>query len=282
MDREFSDIDVVGLSRESARLRRAVAELGYAENRHVSEATGGAQLQYLRPASPLESHAHMTKRPRPGGLRNEAHSAADHLDVFLDAMRMDHDVDLRYRLDIDPYAISPADILLTKLQIGRAAEKDVHDIVALLKDVPLGETDDGACIDARRLAVACAADWGLWFDITGNLRVVAALIADYELDDNDAHPRRRASAGRAGNDHKAGEVAALSAASAARHPAAVAPRGRGARGLGGHRPAHRGLSERQTPERRNAGRPLSRPPGRGCQHPAFARAGVGAGRPPTC
>ena len=63
------------------------------------------------------------------------------------------------------------------------AEKDVHDIVALLKDVPLGETDDGACIDVRRLAVACAADWGLWFDITGNLRVVAALIADYELDD---------------------------------------------------------------------------------------------------
>ncbi len=184
MDREFSDIDVVGLSRESARLRRAVAELGYAENRHVSEATGGAQLQYLRPASPLESHAHMTKRPRPRGLRNEAHSAADHLDVFLDAMRMDHDVDLRYRLGIDPYAISPADILLTKLQIGRAAEKDVRDVVALLKDVPLGETDDAACIDARRLAVACAADWGLWFDITGNLRVVAAMIADYELDDD--------------------------------------------------------------------------------------------------
>jgi hypothetical protein len=107
--------------------------------------------------------------------------AADHVDVFLDVMRMDHDVDVRSRLDIDPVAISPADILLTRLQIGELAEKDVHDIVALLKDVPLGETDDNGCIDTRRLARACAQDWGTAFDVCASLEAVAALLAGFGL-----------------------------------------------------------------------------------------------------
>ena len=185
MDREFSDIDFIGLSRESARLQRAFAGLGYEQDRHVAQATGGAQLQYVRRARLLESHDHLLKRPRPLGPANVALPAADHVDVFLDIMRMDHDVDVRSRLDIDAVAISPADILLTKLQMGELAEKDVHDIVALLKDVPLGETDDERCIDVRRLARACAQDWGMAFDVRASLETVAALLAGFALSDDE-------------------------------------------------------------------------------------------------
>jgi hypothetical protein len=180
MDREFSDIDFVGRSRESAGLQRALAKLGYEENRHVGQATAGGQLQYTKPARLLESRAHMLKRPHPSTF-NVTGSVVDHIDIFLDVMRMDHDVDVRGRFGIDPYAISPADILLTKLQIGELAAKDVHDVIALLKDLPLSETDDNASIRTAHLARACARDWGIFSDVAANLATVAAGLADYPL-----------------------------------------------------------------------------------------------------
>ena len=183
VDREFSDIDLIGLSGETARLRRTFEELGYEENHYVAQATGGAQLQYLTRTQPLE-HARMLERPQPLEPANVA-SNADHVDVFLDAMRMDHDVDARGRLTLDPYAISPADVLLTKLQIGQIAAKDLHDIIALLKDVPLGDRDGNASINASRLARACARDWGLFHDVVANLELVASGLGDFSFRDEE-------------------------------------------------------------------------------------------------
>ena len=67
VDREFSDIDLVGLSRQSGRLGRLFAELGYEENRYVSQATSGSQSQYVKPWVLLESRAHFAKRPHSPG-----------------------------------------------------------------------------------------------------------------------------------------------------------------------------------------------------------------------
>ena len=183
MDREFSDIDFIALSSQGARLRRVVEQLGYEENHHVTQATGGAQLQYLKRARLLEARAHMLKRPRPLGPANATSPTVDHIDIFLDVMRMDHDIDVRGRLDIDPYAISPADALLTKLQIGEMADKDVHDVIALLKDVPLSGTDDNATINVPHLAQVCARDWGIYHDVAGNLDVTTVELAGYLLSD---------------------------------------------------------------------------------------------------
>ena len=181
MDRGFSDIDFIGLSSEGARLRRVVKQLGYEENYYVTQATGGAQLQYLERPRLLEARAHMLKRPRPLGPANVTSPTVDHIDIFLDVMRMDHDVDVRGRLAIDPYAISPVDTLLTKLQIGEMADKDVHDVIALLKDLPLSGKDDNATINAPHLARVCARDWGISHDVTANLGLVVARLADYQL-----------------------------------------------------------------------------------------------------
>jgi len=181
VDREFSDIDLVGLSRHSGRLGRLFAELGYEENRYVSQATSGSQSQYVKPWVLLESRAHCATRPRPPGPTPATKPLVDHIDVFLDVMRMDHDVDVRDRLEIDDLAISPVDVLITKLQIGRPAEKDVHDVVALLKDVPLGETDDNASIDLVYLARICSRDWGIYHDLRTNLEIVRGRIDSYGL-----------------------------------------------------------------------------------------------------
>lgn len=184
MDREFSDIDFIGLSPQSRELHRAFVELGYDENVYVTQATSGDQLQYVKREQLLESHAHFLKRPH---QLPSAHATpvVDHVDVFLDVMRMDHDVDVRPRFGVDDYAISPVDVLVTKLQIGRINEKDVHDVIALLKDVPLRQTGTAPFVDVPCLARLCAQDWGIFYDITTNITIVLNRIDDYVLSDEE-------------------------------------------------------------------------------------------------
>ena len=122
MDREFSDIDFIGRSRESAGLQRALAKLGYEENRHVGAGHRRRASCSTRSPPGCSSRAPTCSgAPHPSTANRRRDSVVDHIDIFLDVMRMDHDVDVRGRLGIDPYAISPADILLTKLQIGELA-----------------------------------------------------------------------------------------------------------------------------------------------------------------
>ncbi len=131
MDREYSDIDVVGLSSQLKELHQVFVGLGYAENRYVTQATEAGQLQYVKTET-------LARTARAAAATSRASPPlVDHVDIFIDVMKMDHDVDVRDRLDIDDYAISPVDALIAKLQIGKINQKDVHDVIALLKDVPL-------------------------------------------------------------------------------------------------------------------------------------------------
>ena len=184
MDREYSDVDLVGLSSQREQLVRVMEDLGYVENRFVSQATEGRQLQFLhREAAPVAQAAQ----------RDDASDAEEapgrplvhHVDVFLDVMRMDHDIDMRERLELDEYAISPVDALIAKAQIGKINHKDVHDIIALFKDLPLRDVDDGLSIYVPYIAELCADDWGLYIDITTNLRIVLDWLGDYGLSEEE-------------------------------------------------------------------------------------------------
>lgn len=172
MDREYSDVDLVGLSSQREALYGVLDGLGYVENRYVSQATEGQQLQFVRKEAPDD--AAVPARP-----------LVDHVDVFLDVMRMDHDIDIRERLELDEYAISPVDALIAKAQIGRINQKDVHDIIALFKDLPVRDVDDGLSIYVPYIAEVCADDWGLYTDITTNLRVVLDWLGDYGLTEDE-------------------------------------------------------------------------------------------------
>ena len=85
-----------------------------------------------------------------------------HVDLFLDRIEMCHQLQFRDRLDLDPYTLSPADLLLTKLQIVELNDKDIQDVVALLLDHRLGTTDHSGEISLERIAGVCARDWGWW------------------------------------------------------------------------------------------------------------------------
>ncbi len=180
MDREYSDIDFIGLSDQKKEIHTAFEQLDYTENRYVTQSTDSGQLQYI-------------KREALEGMKAEAEAAAagvqssyepplvDHVDIFLDVMRMDHDLDVRDRLEIDDYAISPADAFIAKMQIGKINQKDVHDVVALVKDVPLRDVDDDTSIDLLHIADVCSKDWGLYQDITTNIDIALAMVDDYGL-----------------------------------------------------------------------------------------------------
>ena len=197
MDREYSDIDFVGDSSQNKELHEVFTRLGYVENRYVSQSTDADQMQYIKAGALRQMRARddaeaAEKRPadaKPADEKRYDAPLVDHVDIFLDVMRMDHDVDVHDRLDLDDYAISPVDALLAKLQIGRINQKDVHDVVALVKDVPLRgagtEGEHEISIDVEHLAEVCAGDWGLYHDITTNLDVVLATVGDYGLSDDE-------------------------------------------------------------------------------------------------
>jgi len=173
-ERDYSDLDMVALARQTRPLVALFARLGYAENQQVSTATADSELQFVRPCAHVD-----------GSGAGHAH-ADDHVDVFLDTFRMDHVIALARRLDIEPYTVSLSDLLLTKLQIFRLEEKDARDIVTLLGDVPVGEEDEPGVINGRYIGGLCADDWGLFYDVTTNLAHVDEGAAQFDLSEAQA------------------------------------------------------------------------------------------------
>jgi hypothetical protein len=77
---------------------------------------------------------------------------------------MCHTIKLSDRLEIRGETLTPADLLLTKLQIVESNEKDLLDIVAMFVDQPLSEDDSG--INLQYVGRLTSEDWGLWKTIT--------------------------------------------------------------------------------------------------------------------
>ncbi len=179
-ERDYSDIDLIGLKRQTTEIHQVFLDLGYQENIHVAMATGNSQRQYFRPQHALESRVHMSKRAHAMPVMS-AVPPSDHIDVFMDAMKMDHELDFRDRLEINTYAVDPADIFLSKLQIVNLSEKDAHDVVTLCKDVYVDFHPHPGVLDLEHVAETCAGDWGLYIDVMSNIDKVLERLDDYDL-----------------------------------------------------------------------------------------------------
>ncbi len=173
-ERDYSDLDMVAPAKQSRRLAALFTRLGYTENYHVSTATANSELQFVRPCE-----------HRSGDDVGHVH-ADDHIDVFLDTFRMDHDISLAKRLEINPYTVSVSDLLLTKLQIFKLNEKDLRDVVTLLTDLEVnvdnGPRAGAGTIDAAYIARLCSDDWGLFYDVAMNLQRVSDRAETFALD----------------------------------------------------------------------------------------------------
>jgi len=148
--REIRDIDFAGYKRELRSVQQALTALGYAEDREVAVVSEGSRAIFEHPQSRL------------------------HLDVFYDRLDFCHVIPLAGRLEADRQTLPLAELALGKLQIVKINEKDLIDLLALLLEHPLGESDAGA-INMARIARLAAEDWGLWRTATFNLEKLGRL-----------------------------------------------------------------------------------------------------------
>ena len=102
------------------------------------------------------------------------------VDIFIDVFKMSHVIDLRGRLEDDGPCASPADLLLSKLQIYEVNRKDLIDVTALVLDHPIGSGPDE--IDAAYIARLVANNWGLFRTVQLNIEKLLHTVDELDVD----------------------------------------------------------------------------------------------------
>ena len=154
--REYKDIDLVTLKGKGKDVIALLRELGYEPKERFNAMNGHERLLF---------HDLANRRQ---------------LDVFVGAFRMCHEIPVTQRIALDPIAVPLAELLLTKLQVVQLNEKDQRDIIALLYDHDVAESD-GETVNGAEVGRLCADDWGLWRTSRGTLERVRAGMGSYDL-----------------------------------------------------------------------------------------------------
>jgi hypothetical protein len=103
-----------------------------------------------------------------------------HVDVFFDKLNMCHVVSWeKGRLEIDKITLSLADLMLEKLQIVHINEKDVKDVMMLVLEHEIGNSDDEV-INGAYVSKIMARDWGFYYTSTMNLNKIKSLLGEYD------------------------------------------------------------------------------------------------------
>jgi len=147
LGRTFTDIDFASYRKEIPRIDTLFAGLGYQSDVRVRALFGSRLIFY------------------------DTGGTSRHCDVFLDKLEFCHDIVFQDRLEVDDPTIPLAELLLEKMQIIKLNEKDAIDTIMLLREHPIGDSDDDT-INADHLARLTARDWGLWKTFTTNLENV--------------------------------------------------------------------------------------------------------------
>ena len=136
LKRKYGDLDFVASSKQRQAVQKLFESLGYQGDRRFNTLNGDQRLLYLDSVNGRQ------------------------IDVFIDRMKMCHVIELANRLGHDGPTLTPADLLLSKLQVFEVNMKDLVDTTALLLDHPIADHDDDA-INATYLARLTSEDWGL-------------------------------------------------------------------------------------------------------------------------
>lgn len=164
LNRAYADLDFVAYKKQARQVRDALIEQGYVADRRFNALHGERRLLFFDEA------------------RNRQ------IDIFLGTFEMCHKLTLEPRLTQHTQTLSPADLLLTKLQIVQLNAKDIQDTLAILLDfVPqTATTQPGDELDVRWIARLCAQDWGWFTTVNDNLDKIAQQATLYVEDDESA------------------------------------------------------------------------------------------------
>jgi len=142
-ERVFTDIDFAAYGKHRGKLVPFFESHGYELEKRAAMVSGGTRMIFFAGRIPM-------------------------IDVFFDKLDYNHPIDYRGRLDLHPYCVSLADLMLQKLQIVQINDKDLKDAMLLLLAARLGDTDKD-CINTRYIAKLFSDDWGFYHTGTTNL-----------------------------------------------------------------------------------------------------------------
>jgi hypothetical protein len=145
--RKYGDLDFVTSKRDRPAVEKLFPALGYEANDRFNLLQGDTRLAFLDNVNGRQ------------------------IDIFVERIRMSHVIDLKDRLDFQGPSLTPADLLVSKLQVFEVNMKDLVDSIALLHDHPVADHDDEA-INARYIARLCSQDWGLYRTLQINMEKV--------------------------------------------------------------------------------------------------------------
>jgi hypothetical protein len=113
-------------------------------------------------------------------IYNDPEDKRPHVDIFFDKLNMCHVVSWeKGRLEIDKPTICLADLMLEKLQIVHINEKDIKDMMMLLLEHGIGDSDHEV-VNGVYISNIMAKDWGFYYTSTTNLSKVKSLLGNYD------------------------------------------------------------------------------------------------------
>lgn len=160
LKRELTDLDFISYSKYREKIKSLLVKLEYEVDERFMYYFGDFRHKYYKREKNLT------------------------LEVFFDKLEMCHTINLSNRLELDYPTIPLADLLLEKLQIVNINEKDLKDLILILRahDVGYGNKE---VIDLNRIAKVLAKDWGFYYTVSLNLEKIKNYLNKLELEVND-------------------------------------------------------------------------------------------------
>jgi len=153
----FTDLDLVAYGKQRGEITKLFSELAFLPDRLVNSMFGHKRLIFYHPQNRY------------------------HIDVFFNRLEYSHDVEFGEkpgsgRLELDYPTITPADIVLEKLQIHEINRKDLIDLVAIFLVHDVLEQPGKNAVDGGYVAKILSNEWGFWYDATTNLGKVKLIL----------------------------------------------------------------------------------------------------------
>jgi hypothetical protein len=166
--RKYADIDFMGLRRQGRQMKKLFVELGYTPRDIFNALQGETRLIF-------------------NDIQN-----GRRVDIFLDVFEMCHKLEFKDRLLLDKYTIPLADLLATKLQVVEITEREYRDIICILNDHEVSDSDTPETINGKYLAKLCSQDWGIYKTFSINLGNILTALQQYSLSsENEKTVRKR-------------------------------------------------------------------------------------------
>ena len=155
LQRELTDIDLMGYSSQEVEIFSSLESLGYVVDKNMRHVAAILQR-------------YIFKHPTRGWK----------VDVFFDKLEMCHTIDFKGRLELDYPTITLSDILLEKLQIVRINEKDIKDVIVLLREHEIKDSEKEA-VNKAYISKLLSKDWGFYYTATSNLKKIYNMLNKY-------------------------------------------------------------------------------------------------------